>query len=148
MIKEFREFAMKGSVVDMAVGIIMGASFGGIISSLVADVLMPPLGLLLGNVDFSNLFLVFKAGKTAAPYASLAEAKAAGAVTLNYGLFINQIISFIIVAFALFLLIRNINRLRRQKVAAAPAPETKDCPHCLSQIPKKASRCPHCTSQL
>jgi large conductance mechanosensitive channel len=147
MFKEFREFAMRGNVVDMAVGIIIGASFGGIISSLVADVIMPPIGLLLGNVDFANLFVTLKEGaKAAAPYASLAEAKAAGAVTVNIGVFINTIISFLIVAFAMFLVIRSMNKLKREAPAAAPT--TKDCTFCFSAIPLKATRCPHCTSQL
>lgn len=149
MLKEFREFAMRGSVIDMAVGIIIGAAFGGIVSSLVSDVLMPPIGLLLGKVDFSNLYVVLAAGQTAGPYASLTAAQQAGAVTLNYGLFINRIINFVIVAFALFLLIRSINRMKRKAEAVpAPAPTTKDCPFCASAIPIKAVRCPHCTSEL
>ena len=149
MLKEFKEFAMRGNVVDMAVGIIIGAAFGTIITSLVADILMPPIGLLLGNIDFSNLFIVLKEGaKAAGPYASLAAAKAAGAVTINYGFFINTIISFLIVAFAVFLLIRSVNRLKRQEEAPPAAPTTKECPHCISTIPIKASRCPHCTSEL
>jgi large conductance mechanosensitive channel len=148
MIKEFKEFAVKGNVVDMAVGIIIGAAFGTIVKSLVADVIMPPIGLLLGNVDFSNLFLVLKHGATAGPYATLADAQTAGAVTLNYGLFINTIISFIIVAFALFILVKNINRLKRQEVAPPPPPTTKECPHCFSTIHIKAVRCPNCTSAL
>jgi large conductance mechanosensitive channel len=149
MLKEFREFAVRGNVVDMAVGIIIGAAFGAIVASLVADVIMPPIGLLLGNVDFSNLFVILKEGaKAAPPYASLAEAKAAGAVTLNYGLFINVIINFLIVAFAVFLLVRSINRLKRQKEAPPAAPTTKDCQFCASTIPIKAKKCPHCTSDL
>ena len=148
MFKEFKEFAMKGNVLDMAVGIIIGAAFGTIISSLVADVIMPPIGLLLGNMDFSNLFLVLKEGKVAGPYASLAAAKAAGAVSVNFGLFINTVINFLIVAFAIFLLIRNVNKLKRQEAAPPPAPMTKECPFCLSAIPIKASRCAHCTSEL
>ena len=145
MFKEFKEFAMRGNVLDMAVGIIIGAAFGTIVTSLVNDVIMPPIGLLLGNVDFSNIFAVLKEGKVAGPYASVASAKAAGAVTLNVGLFINTIINFVIVAFAIFLLIRSINRLKRQEDAA---PTTKDCPYCLSSIPVKATRCAHCTSEL
>ena len=126
MFKEFKEFAMRGNVVDMAVGIIIGASFGGIISSLVADVIMPPIGLVLGNVDFSNLFLTLKEGaKAAGPYASLAEAKAAGAVTLNVGVFVNAILNFLIVAFAMFMVIRGMNRMKREAPAAAAAPTTK-----------------------
>lgn len=148
MIKEFKEFAMRGSVLDMAVGIVIGAAFGAIVSSLVADVLMPPIGLLLGNVDFSNLFIVMSAGQVPGPYASLAAAQQAGAVTLNYGLFINKIISFLIVAFALFLVIRSMNRLKRKADAPPAAPTTKDCPFCSTAIPIKAVRCPHCTSQI
>ena len=149
MFKEFREFAMRGNVVDMAVGIVIGASFGGIISSLVADVIMPPIGLALGNVDFSNLFLTLKEGaKAAGPYASLADAKAAGAVTVNLGVFFNTIISFLIVAFAMFMVIRAMNRMKREEPAPAAAPTTKDCPFCFTAIPIKAKRCPNCTSQL
>ena len=148
MVKEFREFAMRGNVVDMAVGIIIGAAFGSIVKSLVADIIMPPVGLILGNVDFSNLFAVLKEGKIAGPYGSLAAAKAAGAVTLNYGIFINTIISFLIVAFSVFLLIRSINTLKRQQEAAPAAPTTKECPFCLSVIPLKAVRCGQCTSEL
>ena len=149
MLKEFREFAMRGNVIDMAVGIIIGAAFGTIVNSLVADVIMPPIGLLLGNIDFTNLFVVLKeGGKAAGPYASLAEAKAAGATSINYGVFINTIISFLIVAFAVFLIIRNINRLKRQEEAPPAVPTTKECPHCISTIPIKATRCPHCTAEL
>jgi len=129
MLKEFKEFAMKGNVLDMAVGIIIGAAFGLIVTSLVNDVIMPPIGLLLGNVDFSNIFAVLKEGKTAGPYASVAAAKAAGAVTMNVGVFINTIINFVIVAFAIFLLIRNINRFRKQEEAA---PTSKDCSFCFT----------------
>jgi large conductance mechanosensitive channel len=147
--KEFKSFAMRGNVVDMAVGIIIGAAFGTIVKSLVDDVIMPPIGLLLGNVDFSNLFAVLKAGKLAGPYLSLADAKAAGAVTLNYGVFLNTVISFLIVAFAVFLLIKQINLLKRKDEAApAAAPATKECPFCFSVIPLKATRCPHCTTEL
>lgn len=148
MLKEFKEFAMRGNVVDMAVGIIIGAAFGQIITSLVKDILMPPIGLLLGDVDFSNLFVVLKGGTVAGPYASLADAQAAGAVTVNYGVFVNTIISFVIVAFAVFLLIRSINRLQREEEAPPAEPTTKECPYCLSTIPLKATRCPHCTSEL
>ena len=148
MLKEFKEFAMKGNVLDMAVGIIIGAAFGTIVSSFVADVIMPPIGLLLGNVDFSNLFLVLKEGKVAGPYASLAAAKAAGAVSMNIGVFINTIINFIILAFAIFLLIRSVNQMKRKEQAPPPVPTTKDCPHCFTAIPIKATRCPHCTSEL
>ena len=146
MMKEFKEFAMKGNVVDMAIGIIIGAAFGTIIKSLVDDVLMPPIGLLLGNVDFSNLFLIIKEGTVAGPYASLAAAKAAGAVSINIGLFINTVISFLIVAFSVFLVIKNVNRFKKE--APPPDPDTKECLFCLSAIPIKATRCPHCTSEL
>jgi large conductance mechanosensitive channel len=148
MFKEFKEFAVKGNVVDMAVGIIIGAAFGTIVKSLVDDVIMPPIGLLLGNVDFSNLFVTLKEGAAAGPYATLAAAKSAGAVTLSYGAFLNTIISFLIVSFAVFLLIKGINRLKREKEAPPAAPITKDCPFCFSAIPIKATRCPHCTSNL
>ncbi|MGB2805560.1 MAG: large conductance mechanosensitive channel protein MscL [Candidatus Zixiibacteriota bacterium] len=149
MLKEFKEFAMRGNVVDMAVGIIIGAAFGTIVKSLVSDVIMPPIGLLLGNVDFANLFIVLKhAVEMAGPYASLADAQAAGAVSLNYGAFINTIISFVIVAFAVFMLIRSINKLKRKEEAPPAEPTTKECPHCFSTIPIKAMRCPMCTSEL
>ena len=148
MLKEFKEFALKGNVLDMAVGIIIGAAFGTIISSLVNDVIMPPIGLLLGGVDFANLFALLKAGDPAGPYAALADAQAAGAVTINYGIFINAIISFLIVAFVMFLLIRSVNRLKKEEEAPPAEPTTKECPHCLSTIPIKASRCAHCTSDL
>ncbi len=148
MLKEFREFAVKGNVVDMAVGIIIGAAFGSIVKSLVSDVIMPPIGLLLGNVDFSNLFAVLKGGSPAGPYPALADAQAAGAVTINYGLFINTVISFLIVAFAVFLLVKSINKLKRQEETPPAAPTTKECPYCLSTIPLKAKRCPHCTSEV
>ncbi len=148
MFKEFREFAIKGNVVDMAVGIIIGAAFTSVVNSLVTDILMPPIGLLLGKVDFTNLFLVLKEGKITGPYSSLASARAAGAVTFNYGIFVNAIISLVIVAFAVFVLIRNINRLkRREEVVASPA-ATRECPYCLSVIPLGAIKCAHCTSQL
>ena len=148
MLKEFRDFAMKGNVVDMAVGIIIGAAFGTIVKSLVADIIMPPIGLLLGNVDFSNLFIVLKEGTTAGSFAALADAQKAGAVTINYGLFINTVISFLIVAFAIFLLIRALNKLKREEEVPEKEPTTKDCPHCLSTIPLKASRCAFCTSEV
>lgn len=149
MFKEFREFAMRGNVVDMAVGIIIGAAFGAIVKSLVDDVIMPPIGLLLGNVDFANLYVVLKEGAEAtAPYASLADAKTAGAVTLNYGVFINAVVSFTIVAFAVFMLVRTMNRLRAKEETAPAEPTTKECPHCCSAIPLKATRCPYCTSEL
>jgi len=147
MFREFKAFIMRGNVLDLAVGIIIGAAFGAIVKSLVDDVLMPPVGLALGSVDFSNLFVVLKEGaKAAAPYATLADARAAGAVTLNYGLFINNIVTFIIVAFAIFLVVRTANRLRPPEAAAAP--NTRDCPYCRMPIPVGATRCPQCTSDL
>jgi large conductance mechanosensitive channel len=149
MVKEFKEFAMRGNVVDMAVGIIIGGAFGTIVKSLVSDVIMPPIGLLLGGVDFSNLFVVLKEGaEAAAPYAALTDAQAAGAVTVNYGVFFNSVISFLIVAFAVFMLIKGINSLKRQEEAPPAEPTTKECPFCLSTIAIKASRCPNCTSEL
>src|SRR5512145_368171 len=140
MYKEFKEFIMRGNVVDLAIGVVIGAAFGKIVTSFVEDILMPPIGLALGNVDFSNLFINLS-GKD---YPSIAAAKAAGAATLNYGIFINNIINFLIIAFVIFLLIKQINRMQRP--AAAPA--TKDCPHCLSTVPVKATKCAHCTSEL
>jgi len=140
MLKEFKEFIMRGNVVDLAVAVVIGAAFGKIVTSFVEDVLMPPIGLALGGVDFSNLF-VNLSGKD---YPSVAAAKAAGAATLNYGIFFNTILNFSIIAFALFLIVKQMNRF--QKPASAPV--TKDCPHCLSAIPVKATRCPHCTSEL
>jgi large conductance mechanosensitive channel len=148
MLKEFREFAMRGNVVDMAVGIIIGGAFGTIVKSLVDDVIMPPIGLALGGVDFSNIFLTLKDGGVPAPYASLADAQAAGAVTVNVGVFFNAVISFLIVAFAVFLLIKSINRLKREEAPAPAAVTTKDCPQCCSSVPLKAVRCPYCTSSL
>ena len=144
MLKEFKEFAMRGNVIDMAVGIIIGAAFGGIVKSLVADVIMPPIGVLLGDVDFSNLFITLSEGE----YESLAAAKEAGAATINIGVFINTCINFIIVAFAIFLLIRAINKLKREEEEPAAEPTEKDCPYCLSSIPIKATRCGHCTSEI
>ena len=149
MVKEFKEFAMRGNVVDMAVGIIIGGAFGTIVKSLVNDVLMPPIGLLLGGVDFSNFFLVLKDGaKSAAPYAALSDAQGAGAVTVNYGVFFNAVVSFLIVAFAVFLLIKGINSMKRKEEAPPAEPTTKECPFCMSTIAIKASRCPSCTSEL
>ena len=143
MLKEFREFAMRGNVVDLAVGIILGAAFGKIVTSLVNDVLMPPLGLLLGKVDFSSLFL----NLSGTHYNTIAEAKAAGAATINYGIFINTIIDFVIVSFAVFLLVRQINRLTK-KPAPPAMPTTKECPYCIAAVPLRATRCPSCTSDL
>ena len=149
MFKEFKEFAMRGNVIDMAVGIVIGAAFGTIVKSLVSDIIMPPIGLLLGKVDFANLFAVLKQGEAVAgPYASLADAQAAGAVTINYGVFINTLISFIVIAFAIFIVIRNMNKLKKKEEAPPAEPTTKDCPYCLTSIPIKATRCPHCTSKL
>ena len=148
MFKDFKEFIMRGNVIDMAVGIVIGAAFGVIIKSLVEDVIMPPIGLLLGNVDFTNLFMILKEGTIAGPYASLVDAKKAGAVTINFGAFINTVISFLIIAFTIFLVIRNINKLRREKEVPSPALTTKECPYCLSAVPIKATRCAYCTSEL
>ena len=142
MWKEFRDFAMRGNVVDLAIGVIIGAAFGKIVSSLVNDVLMPPIGVVLGQVDFSNLFVSL----TGRHFGSLAEAKAAGAATLNYGVFINNVIDFLIVAFVVFMVMKQINRFAMKP--APEAPTTKDCPYCLSKIPLKATRCPQCTSQV
>ena len=144
MFREFREFAMRGNVVDLAVGILIGAAFGKIVTSLVNDIVMPPIGLLLGRVDFSSLFI----NLSGQPYASLAEAKAAGAPTINYGVFLNSVIDFVIVAFAVFLLVRFINRLSRQPEVTPAAPTTRECPFCVSSIPLRATRCPQCTSTL
>lgn len=143
-LNEFKEFIMRGNVIDLAVGFIIGVAFGKIITSLVSDVLMPPIGLALGKVDFSNLFVSL----TGKHYASLAEAKAAGAATINYGLFINTLIDFIIVALVLFLVIHLFSQLQRKKEAPPAVPTTKDCPHCYTSIPIKAIRCPNCTSEL
>lgn len=148
MLKEFKEFAMRGNVVDMAVGIIIGGAFATIVKSLVADVIMPPIGLLLGGVDFTDLFILLKEGSSAAPYATLAAAQEAGAVVISYGVFINAVISFIIVAFAVFLLIRSINRLRREEEAPPAEPTSKDCQYCFKSVSIKATRCPHCTSEI
>jgi large conductance mechanosensitive channel len=145
MFKEFKEFAMRGNVVDMAVGIVIGLAFGLIVKSLVDDIIMPPIGLLLGNMDFSSIFWVLKEGTVPGPYPTVAAAKQAGAVTLNIGLFINTIINFLIVAAAIFMVIRTMNRLKKEEPAA---PDKKECPYCLSTIPIQASRCPHCTSEL
>ena len=143
MIKEFKEFAMRGNVLDMAVGIIIGAAFGQIVTSFVQDILMPPIGRLLGHVDFSNLFWSL----SGVHYDTLAAAKAAGTATVNYGLFLNTVVNFLIVAFAVFLLVRQVNRLAA-KPAPTPAPTLRDCPYCLSAVPMKATKCAHCTSDL
>ena len=142
MLKDFKEFAMRGNVVDLAVGVIIGAAFGKIITSFVNDVMMPPLGVLIGNVDFTNLFVDL----TGRGFSSLAEAKAAGAATINYGLFINTLLDFVLVSFAVFLMIRQINRLKAKPAEVAVT--TKECPFCISLIPLQAKRCPNCTSQL
>ncbi len=144
MVKEFKEFVIKGNVLDMAVGIIIGASFGKVVTSFVTDVLMPPIGLLLGKMDFSNLFINLS-GKS---FESLADAKKAGAATLNYGLFFNTMIDFLIVGFAIFILVKQVNRLKREAPAPAAAPATRECPFCMTGIPLKATRCPHCTSTV
>ena len=144
MLKEFKEFAMRGNVLDMAVGIIIGAAFGKIITSFVNDLLMPPVGLFLGKVDFSNLFI----NLSGQAYPTPTAAKAAGAATINYGVFLNTVLDFLIVAFVIFLLIRQVNRMKRQEAAPPAAPTTTACAYCLSAIPIKATRCPHCTSEL
>ena len=148
MLKEFKEFAMKGNVLDMAVGIVIGAAFGAIVTSFVQDVIMPPIGILLGNIDFANIFSVLREGKIAGPYATPAAAKAAGAVTINWGIFINTLINFIIVAFAIFLLVKSVNRMRREEPVPCVESTTKECPYCLSSIPIRATRCPQCTSEV
>jgi large conductance mechanosensitive channel len=142
MLKEFREFALKGNVVDLAIGVVIGAAFGKIVDSLVKDVLMPPIGLALGGVDFSNLFVVLGQGT----YPTLKAAQDAGAATLNYGLFINALINFLIIAFALFVVVKGINRMRREEATAPPPPTSKLCPHCQMEIPIAAAKCGHCTS--
>ena len=144
MWQEFKKFIMRGNVLDMAIGIIIGGAFGKIVTSFVNDILMPPIGALLGKVDFSNLFIDLSGQK----YASLAAAQEAGAATINYGLFLNTVLDFIIVAFVIFLLIRQVNRMKREEPKAPAEPTTKPCPYCFTDIPIKATRCPHCTSQL
>ena len=144
MFKEFKEFTLRGNVIDLAIGVIIGAAFGKIVTSFVNDILMPPIGLLLGKVDFSNLFI----NLSGQPYGSLEEAQAAGAATINYGLFINTVLDFIIVAFVIFLLVRQVNRMRREREVPPAEPTTRECPYCLSAVPLKATRCPHCTSEL
>ena len=145
MWKEFKEFALKGSVLDMAIGIIIGVAFAPIVKSLVDDIIMPPIGLLLGGVDFTNLFAVVREGATGAPYPSLEAAKAAGAVTINYGVFVNTLITFLIISFAIFLMVKVINRWR---AGEGEEPTTRECPHCLSTIPIKARRCSACTMEV
>jgi large conductance mechanosensitive channel len=144
MLKEFKEFAMRGNVLDMAIGIVIGAAFGAIVTSFVDDLLMPPIGLLLGGVDFTNLFISLDGQQ----YASLAAAQEAGAATINYGLFISTVIDFLIIAFAIFLLVRQVNRLRAEPEEAPAEPTSKDCPYCATEIPIQATRCPNCTSEL
>lgn len=149
MLEEYKKFAIRGSVVDMAVGIIIGAAFNGVVQSLVKDVLTPPLGLLMGDVDFTNLFVVLKEGPTPGPYPTLEAAQSAGAVTVNLGVFVNTAISFLIVSFAVFVLVRYINRLREPEASPEPVvPTVKKCPYCVSDVPVAATRCPHCTSEL
>lgn len=140
MLKEFKEFAMRGPVLDLAVGVIIGVAFGAIVTSFVNDIIMPPIGLLLGGVDFSNLFI----NLSGQPYDTLKAAKEAGAATINYGVFLNAVLNFLIVAFAIFLVIKQVNRMQR----AAPAPTARDCPYCQMSVSVKATRCPHCTSEL
>jgi len=144
MLKEFKEFAMRGNVLDMAIGIVIGAAFGKIVTSFVSDILMPPIGLLLGGVDFSNIFIVLGSGE----YDSLEAAKEAGAATWNIGLFINTVIDFLIIAFAIFLVVKAVNNLKRKEAVPPPAPSEKACTFCATTIPIKATRCPNCTSQL
>ena len=148
LVKEFQEFAVKGNMVDMAVGIIIGGAFGTIVKSLVEDVILPPIGLLLGGVDFTGLFVVLKEGAAAGPYGTLVAAKEAGAVTLNYGNFISNVVTFLIVAWAVFMLVKGINSLKREEAVAPAAPTDKPCPYCATAIPLAAKRCQHCTSEL
>jgi large conductance mechanosensitive channel len=149
MIKEFKNFIMRGNVIDMAVGIIIGAAFNAIVNSLVKDIITPPIGLLMGKVDFPNLYVLLQSGKeTAAPYASLADAQTAGAITLNYGVFVNTVLNFLIVGLAVFMLIKAVNRLEGQKPAAPAEPTTRECPYCCTEISVNATRCPNCTSEI
>jgi large conductance mechanosensitive channel len=149
MLKEFKEFISRGNVLDLAVGVIIGAAFGAVVKSLVADILMPPIGLLLGGVDFTNIFVVLKRGAPGDAYATLAQAQEAGAVTMNFGLLINAIVIFVITAFAIFLVVKGANKMKKKEEAAPPpAPTTKTCPFCATAIPIPATRCPHCTSEL
>jgi large conductance mechanosensitive channel len=146
MLNEFKKFIMRGNVLDMAVGIIIGTAFVAIVRSFVNDIIMPPIGLLLGGIDFSNLYLLLKPGTIEGPYLTIAEAQEAGAVTINYGVFINSIISFLIIAFVIFLIIRKVNSMKKKE--EVPPTTTKECPHCFTMIPVKATRCPNCTSEL
>ena len=146
--EEFKEFAVKGKVVDLAIAVVVGGAFGRIVNSLVTDIIMPPIGLLLGGVDFSNLFITIKSGDPALRYDTLAAAQEAGAVTLNYGVFLTNIISFLIISFAMFLVIKGLNKLNKEEESSAPAPTNKKCPFCFTEIPVEATRCPNCTSQL
>jgi large conductance mechanosensitive channel len=149
MFEEFKKFIMRGNVLDLAVGVVIGAAFGVVIKSFTDDILMPPIGLLLGGVDFANIFVVLKAGDPAGPYNTLASAQEAGAVTLNFGLFINVLIAFLITALAIFLIVKAVQRLQPEGEAAPPPePTTKPCPYCCTEIPIPATRCPHCTSEL
>jgi large conductance mechanosensitive channel len=149
MFQEFKKFISRGNVLDLAVGVIIGGAFGAVVKSLVADILMPPIGLLLGGVDFTNIFVVLKQGTESGPYPTLADAQAVGAVTMNFGVLINAIVMFLITAFAIFLVIKGANKMKKKEVAApAPAPTTKTCPFCATDIPIPATRCPHCTSEL
>lgn len=148
MLKEFKEFAIRGNAVDMAVGIVIGVAFGAIVNSIVNDLVMPPVGLLLGNADFSDQFIVLQQGTTPGPYETLAAATEAGAVTINYGVFVNTLINFLIIAFAVFLLVRQMNRLQRADPDHDPTPTTKNCPECLSVIPSAARRCAYCTAPV
>ena len=147
-LQEFKEFAIKGNVVDLAIAVIMGGSFGTIVNSIVNDIIMPPIGLLLGGVDFNSLFIQLKAGVPAGPYLTLADAQAAGAVTINYGAFLSTIITFLIVSLVMFFIIKAMNSLQKEEVTTPTEPTTKECPHCCTEIPIKANRCPHCTSKL
>ncbi len=146
IMKEFKEFASRGNIIDLAIGIAVGSAFGVLVQSLVSDLIMPPIGLLLGEIDFSNLFVVLKSGNPPGPYLTLTSAKDAGAVTINYGLFVSHLVSFLIIAFTLFLVVRTINQFQRKE--EAPSPTTKECPYCHTNIPIQAIRCPNCTSQL
>ena len=152
IIKEFRDFAVKGNVIDLSVAVVLGGAFGAIVNSIVKDIIMPPIGLLLGGVDFSNLYIILKQGDPAGPYASLTNAQEAAAVTLNYGLFLSSLVTFLIIALVMFLLVKSIGRMqkavKKDEAILPPAPTTKECPYCYSEISIKASRCPHCTSQL